>query len=53
MKLIVREISKTYLSGAALDSFSHTFRPEVSVLLGPGGCVKSVLLQILSGELTP
>lgn len=53
MKLIVREISKTYLSGAALDSFSHNFGQEVSVLLGPGGCGKSVLLQILSGELTP
>ena len=53
MKLIAQKIRKTYLSGAALNCFSYSFLPGVSVLLGPGGCGKSVLLQILSGELSP
>ncbi|WP_425146969.1 ABC transporter ATP-binding protein [Deinococcus sp.] len=57
LALRTEDLSRVYPSGdgqvTALSSFSHTFRPGMTAVVGPSGSGKSTLLNLLAGFDTP
>ena len=51
MKLTVSNISKSYGSNLALNSFTASLEPGIYALLGPNGSGKSTLMNILTDNL--
>ncbi|MGI6744533.1 MAG: ATP-binding cassette domain-containing protein [Eubacteriales bacterium] len=51
MKIVIRNLSKSYGSNLALDQFTATFEPGIYALLGPNGSGKSTLMNIITDNL--
>ncbi len=51
MKLVIREITKSYGTNLALNKFSATLEPGIYALLGPNGSGKSTLMNIITDNL--
>lgn len=51
MKLILDDISRSYGSTKALQSFAASFEPGIYALLGPNGSGKSTLMNIITDNL--
>jgi ABC-type multidrug transport system ATPase subunit len=53
--VVCRNLAFTYARGAppALENFSTTFRPGVTLVKGFSGCGKSTLLKLVAGYLRP
>jgi NitT/TauT family transport system ATP-binding protein len=50
----IRNISKAFEAKPILDNFSlHVSRGEIVAFLGPNGCGKSTLMNIIAGVMTP
>lgn len=52
-ELILQDITKTYASKKALDSFTAELSDGVYGLLGPNGAGKTTLINIIAGILSP
>ena len=52
-KLNATDISFRYGKEFVFDSFSHSFKPGISLIKGYSGCGKSTLLKLIAGYLVP
>lgn len=51
MKLMMKEITKSYGTNKALENFTASLEPGIYALLGPNGSGKSTLMNILTDNL--
>ncbi len=51
--LICEDLSFGYGKTPVLNSFTHTFRPGLTLVKGFSGCGKSTLLKLIAGYLSP
>jgi ABC-type lipoprotein export system ATPase subunit len=52
-KIKCSDISFRYGKEFVFDSFSHSFKPGISLIKGYSGCGKSTLLKLIAGYLVP
>ena len=52
MRLLIRDITKSYGKNLALSGFTATLEPGIYALLGPNGSGKSTLMNILTDNLS-
>ena len=52
-KIKCSDISFRYAKEFVFDSFSHSFKPGISLIKGYSGCGKSTLLKLIAGYLVP
>lgn len=48
MRLEIQNLSKSYGEKLALDDFTYSLRPGVTVILGPNGAGKTTLMNLIT-----